>query len=88
MAERDINILFRRKVRDRAIALLLVGFAFFMPPLASFATVDGRIGGVPFTLVFMFTVWAVLIAGAVLLARPLIESEDPPTPEPGNDARR
>ena len=46
-----------------------------MPPLAAIALVDGKVGGVPVPLLYVFSVWAILIAGAAALARPLRNSE-------------
>ena len=78
MADRDVTGLSNRKVRDRSIALLLFGFAMFLPPIASVSAIEAKIGGIPFTLVFLFVVWALLIAGAFLLARPLLASDEAP----------
>ena len=40
--------------------------------------VEGTIGGLPVPLVYVFAVWLGLIVGAALLARPLLDSEEPP----------
>lgn len=80
--------LLRRKVRDRSIVLVLVGTVLLLPPVAGISLTDGSIGGIPAPLLYVFAVWAGLIAGAAALARTLLETEDSPssteTPEPGN----
>ncbi len=57
------------------MALLLVGIGVLLPPIAGISLVDAKIGGVPVPLLYIFIVWALLIAGAALLARPLRDSE-------------
>jgi hypothetical protein len=73
--DRTDTHLFRRKVRDRSIALVLTGMVLLLPPIAGISSIDLKLGGVPTPLVFVFVVWALLIAGAAALARPLRESE-------------
>lgn len=60
-----------RKTRDRAIALVTVGTALLMPPLAQGAAFRAAFFGVPLPVLYVFGVWAGLILGAALLARPL-----------------
>ena len=67
-----------RKTRDRALILPLVGLILLMPPFATIFRIDGTIGGVPSTLVYVFAVWAALIAGAVALSRRLRAGLDAP----------
>lgn len=88
MAEREESGLTSRKVRDRSIALLLIGFAFFMPPLASVSSIDIRIAGIPFTVLFLFAAWALLIVGALLLARPLLKTDEALSIDTHSDHRR
>jgi len=66
----------RRKVRDRSIALLLVGTVVLMPPVAGISLTEGDIGGIPFPLFYVFVVWSVLIAGAAALGRPLLDTNE------------
>lgn len=66
----------RRKVRERSIALLLVGVAFLMPPIAGISLIDHEIAGMPIPMLYLFAIWALLIVGAAALARPLRDSED------------
>ncbi len=71
MRQRPDQPLRQRKARDRALILPLVGLLLFTPPVAGIFEVEARVGGVPFLLVYLFAVWAVLIAGAAGLARRL-----------------
>ena len=61
--------------RAEAVAIplgaVLVGLALLTPPLAGIFQLEARIGGVPFTALYLFFVWAALIAGAALLSRRL-----------------
>jgi len=59
------------KTRDRAMVLPLLGFALLMPPVGDIFQLDLKIAGVPFTLVYLFAVWALLIACAWTLSRQL-----------------
>ena len=61
----------RQKARDRSLILLMIGFALLMPPFARIFHLEGKLGGLPVTVVFLFAVWAALIAGAALLSRRL-----------------
>ena len=72
-ADRQLS---RRKARGRSIALLLGGFAFLMPPIVGISLIEGEIGGMPVPMLYLFMVWALLILGAALLARPLRDGED------------
>lgn len=65
-----------RKARDRSLALLLVGTIALMPPIAGIFLIDGTIFGVPFTLIYVFFVWALLVAGAAALSRTLRDSDE------------
>ena len=58
----------REKSRDRAVVLPLVGLALLLPPVARIFEIDARIGDLPFTALYLFGVWAVLIVGALVLA--------------------
>ena len=66
----------RRNIRDRSTALLLVGIVMLLPPIAGVSLVDGDIGGLPIPLLYVFVIWALLIAGAAAIARPLRDSDD------------
>ena len=64
-----------RQARDRALILPIAGLALVLPPFATIFAIDFRIAGIPFTALYLFTVWAALIIGAALLARPLSQVE-------------
>lgn len=65
----------RRKIRDRSVALLLVGIAFLMPPMVHVGLIGETFFGLPFALLYLFGVWGLLIVGAALLAKPLRDSD-------------
>ena len=65
----------RRTARDRSIALLLIGALLLLPPFASIFLIDGNVVGVPIPFAYILTVWALLIAGAALLASTLRDSD-------------
>ena len=77
-----------RKARDRALILPLAGLILLIPPVAGVFHIEAKIAGVPFTLVYLFAVWALLIAGAAALSRRLRdggELGDEPGGEPGDE---
>lgn len=67
----------RRKARDRSFVLTLLGVALLLPPAAGLFQLEGKLFGLPATLIYLFAVWAGLIAGAGLIARRLLESDEP-----------
>ena len=69
-----------RKARDRALILPLAGVILLTPPVAGIFQLDAKIAGMPFTLLYLFAVWAILIAGAAALSRQL-RGQDEPTAE-------
>lgn len=75
MRRRAEPTLRHRKARDRALVLPLAGALLLTPPLGGIFELEATVGGVPFPLIYVFTVWAVLIAGAAALARQLGEAE-------------
>ena len=68
-----------RKMRDRAMVLLITGVLLLTPPIAGIFLMDSKINGIPVTLIYISAVWAFLILGARLLARrlPAAEAEAP-----------
>ena len=60
-----------RKIRDRSLVLLLIAMLLLMPPVAPLFHVDSKLFGLPATLIYVFALWALLILGARLLAKPL-----------------
>jgi hypothetical protein len=75
MRRRADQPLRHRKARDRALILPLVGALLFTPPVAGIFELEAKIGGVPFLLIYLFAVWAALIAGAAALSRRLREAD-------------
>lgn len=73
-----------RKARDRAMILPLVGLILLAPPVGEIFLLDAKIAGVPFTLVYVFAVWALVIAGAAMLARRLRAGVDGAAGRPGD----
>lgn len=63
------------KFRDRSIALLIFGVVLLLPPIAGLSLIDIKVFGLPFPVIYAFTVWALLIAGAALLVRPSGQNE-------------
>ena len=68
MTSRADQPLSQRKARDRALILPLVGFILLTPPVAGIFQLDAKIAGLPFTVLYLFAVWAMLIAGAAALS--------------------
>lgn len=65
----------RRKTRDKSVALLIVGVILLMPPIVRTSLFEGSILGIPYTVFYMFTVWAMLIVCAALIAPRLRDSD-------------
>jgi len=85
-----------RKLRDRAAILPLAGIILLMPPVADIFELHAKLAGIPFALIYILTVWVLLIAGACALswplrhaaeADPLAEEEHAPTSETRPEAR-
>lgn len=65
-----------RKTRDRALILPVLGAVLLMPPIAGIFGLEAAIGGVPVPVLYVFAVWASLIAGTAFLARHLAPAGD------------
>ena len=63
------------KLRDRSFALVVFGVALLLPPIAGLSLIEAKVFGLPFPVIYAFSVWALLIIGAALLARPLRQSD-------------
>ena len=63
-----------QKVRDSAVLLPVVGLLLLVTPLLSLFTGGRLLSGVPLAFLYIFGVWAGLIAGGALLARHLERS--------------
>ena len=71
-----------RRVRDRALVLLILGAVLLMPPGAQIFQIEAKIGGIPVGLAVLFLIWAGLILGArasaaALTAKPSAEDTPP-----------
>ncbi len=71
----------RRKTLDRSIILLIVGAVLLMPPIIGISLVDMKLGGIPIPVLYVFIIWAALICGAVILARPLRDNDRDAQPD-------
>ena len=80
------------KTSDRALILPLVGCLLLLPPMAGIFQLDLRVFGIPFTGIYLFGVWALLIAGAAILSRRVQQRADwnepqqEPVDKPGEEA--
>ena len=71
MNEGQNSDLRRRKFRDAALVLPFAGAFLLMPPFIRIFVSSGDLGGIPTIIVYLFSVWFVLILIAWGLARPL-----------------
>ncbi|MEM1044958.1 MAG: hypothetical protein AAGL24_02355 [Pseudomonadota bacterium] len=78
----------RRKMRDRSIALVLVGIVALLPPVAGMALIDGTVAGIPIPVLYVFIVWTALIVGAAALAPALQEQDETGTPGGSDETER
>jgi hypothetical protein len=60
-----------RKLESAALLLTVLGAMLIVPPLALLFQVERRVLGIPVEVIYLFTVWAGLIAGAWWLGRRL-----------------
>lgn len=65
----------RRKTRDKSFALLILGVVLLMPPIVRTSLFEGNIFGIPYTIFYMFAVWAFLIVGAAIISPRLRDSD-------------
>ncbi len=65
----------RRKTRDKSVALLIIGVVLLMPPIVRTSLFEGNIFGIPYTVFYMFSVWAFLIVGAAIMAPRLRDND-------------
>ena len=70
-------------VGERAIALFILAFLAFNPPILSIFSAEAFLFGLPLLYVYLFCAWAGIIAlvglQAAAAARSLDESGEPPT---------
>jgi hypothetical protein len=80
----------RQRTRDAATALPFVATVLLMPPLIGIFAVPIAPGGFPLIILYIFAVWAVIVASAFVLARRLAPpaADTPPEgPPEGGGAR-
>jgi len=66
--ERDQQAQRKRKTREAAAFLPILGVILLLTPLISVFTQDTRIGGIPNAVFYVFGVWLLLIGLTILLA--------------------
>ncbi len=66
-----------RKAVERALILPLIGLLLLIPPIATIFEIESRFFGIPFTVIYLFVIWAILIFSAFRLSRQLQNFEDP-----------
>ncbi len=69
----------RRKLVGAAFFFSLFGAIALLPPVVLVASFDGRVFGIPVESVYLFVLWALLIAGARWFSRVLPHDEPPRT---------
>jgi hypothetical protein len=74
-------------VGERAIALFLLAFLAFNPPLLSIFSADVILFGVPLLYFYLFCAWAGIIAliGLHAVSGTRAEGEEPPRPPSGGE---
>lgn len=78
-----------RKLAERALILPLIGLLLVIPPIAGIFAIDARPFGIPFTVLYLFVVWAWLIFSAARLSRQLQKLDDHGTGQgPRNPAQQ
>lgn len=75
----------RRKLVAAALFFTLFGVIAFIPPFIFLFRFDARVAGVPVETVYVFGLWAVLVAGASWFSRVL--PDDAPRPDQHKDHR-
>jgi hypothetical protein len=61
----------RRKLEGAALFMTVLGAMLIMPPLATVFQLEQRIFGLPVVVIYLFLVWAGLLAGGWWLSRRL-----------------
>lgn len=73
-------------LKERLVAVFMVGLALFNPPLLAVFGQGGTVGGVPLLYVYLFCAWGGLIAALALIIESSAEEEGervPDQPGPG-----
>ncbi len=61
----------KHRILDRAFLLPFIGLLLFLPPFSRIFQLDIRVANIPFTALYLFVAWALLIVGAALLSKKL-----------------
>ena len=69
----------QRKLIERALFLPLIGLLLFLPPIAGIFDINLFVSGIPFTVIYIFVVWGLLIFAAYRLSRRLTQMDEPET---------
>ncbi len=72
----------RRKIENGALALSIFGAILIVPPLLNVFNVEVLIFGAPLIIIYLFSLWILLIIATFFLSRHLSDS---PTLEQNND---
>lgn len=77
----------RQRIRDAAIILPFLATALLTPPLIRIFATPATPAGIPLIVLYIFAVWAAVIASAFVLARRLARPpSEPSSEEPPFDA--
>lgn len=72
----------RRKLESAALFLAIFGVLLIMPPFTTLFDAHARVLNVPVKMLYLFSLWVLLIAGTAWLARRLpAEDTRPPDGE-------
>lgn len=77
---KPIERLSRQRLRSAAVVLPFLGAFLLLPPFLPLFTARVQLLGVPLIVVYIFGVWAALIALAWWLARRIGGEPEPPPP--------
>lgn len=76
----------RRKLVSASLFFTVFGVIALLPPLVLLFRFDARVFGVPIETVYVFLLWAVLVAGACWFS--LILPDERPKPDKRPETRR
>ena len=77
----------RQGARDAAMVLPFIGAILLFPPIVLIFAAPAVVAGVPLVLVYIFGVWAAIIAAAFVLARRLPGGEGARSRDPDDGQR-
>ncbi len=63
----------QRRTGEKAAVVLLIGLILLMPPVANIFSLQHKIAGIPFMLVYLFVVWAGLIFAGFRMSRRMLQ---------------